>query len=386
MDNLDLFESSGVPVLSNEDIAKNVVDLVGMLDTSELNDLVIAINKIRASVHEISPFKSEPVDFVEWVKNDTVYANDYNPNSVAPPEMELLRLSINADGYTQPIVTMPDGDGKREVIDGFHRHRVGKEVPDVLARVQGYLPTVRIKDDRRDKADRMASTIRHNRARGKHKVEAMTDIVVELKKRNWSDEKIAKNLGMEADEVLRLCQISGLSELFADQEFSMSWDVEHLVDEEFTPLDSDGQPIVIEDGRILHTWDKWECYPAGFYHDKPPEGMSKDDCEQAYKKLLQDIPKFEYALARVIQEWTKSCEHYLTNDRMNRIAWLGQAALCIEMGIPSQFRGGFNMLNETEQQAANEAALKWLNLWLVRHNKPELSMDEAQSKTEANLY
>ena len=114
--------------------------------------------------------------------------------------------------------------------------------------------------------------------------------------------------------------------------------------------------------------------------------MSKDDCEQTYKTLLQDIPKFEYALARVIQEWTKSCEHYLTNDRMNRIAWLGQAALCIEMGIPSQFRGGFNMLTEAEQQAANEAALKWLNLWLVRHNKPELSMDEAQSKTEANLY
>ena len=108
MDNLDLFESSGVPVLSNEDITKNVIDLVGMLDTSELSELVIAINKIRASVHEISPFKSEPVDFVEWVKNDTVYANDYNPNSVAPPEMELLRLSINADGYTQPIVTMPE--------------------------------------------------------------------------------------------------------------------------------------------------------------------------------------------------------------------------------------------------------------------------------------
>lgn len=190
------------------------------------SDLVDAINNLRLTIHEKSPFNSEPVDCVLWVKNDLVHANDYNPNSVAPPEMELLRLSIDADGYTQPIVSMPDPDGRFEVIDGFHRHRVGKECKDIQSRVHGYLPLVQIRESQNDKTDRMASTIRHNRARGKHRVEAMSDIVIELKRRNWSDEKIAKNLGMEPDEVLRLCQISGIADLFADEDFSQSWDVD----------------------------------------------------------------------------------------------------------------------------------------------------------------
>ena len=191
-----------------------------------LEELVETINVMRETISEHSPFKSEPVDFVRWVRNDKVYANDYNPNSVAPPEMELLRLSIDADGYTQPIVSMADPDDSFEVIDGFHRHRVGKECMDIQSRVHGYLPLVQIRESQSDKTDRMASTIRHNRARGKHRVEAMSDIVIELKKRNWSDEKIATNLGMEPDEVLRLCQISGLAELFADDDFSQSWDVD----------------------------------------------------------------------------------------------------------------------------------------------------------------
>ena len=191
-----------------------------------LGEKVDAINRMRSMLHEVSPFKTEPVDFVKWVPNPLVHSNDYNPNSVAPPEMELLRLSIDADGYTQPIVSMPDPDGRFEVIDGFHRHRVGKECADIQARVHGYLPLVQIRQSQTDKTDRMASTISHNRARGKHRVEAMSDIVIELKRRNWSDEKIAKNLGMEPDEVLRLCQLSGLAELFGDQEFSKSWDVD----------------------------------------------------------------------------------------------------------------------------------------------------------------
>lgn len=190
------------------------------------DNLISAINEMREAIFEHSPFKTEPVDFVKWVKNELVHSNDYNPNSVAPPEMELLRLSIDADGYTQPIVSMADQDGTYEVIDGFHRHRVGKECADIQSRVHGYLPLVQIRATQADKTDRMASTIRHNRARGKHRVEAMSEIVIELKKRNWSDEKIAKNLGMEPDEVLRLCQISGLADLFSDEEFSSSWDIE----------------------------------------------------------------------------------------------------------------------------------------------------------------
>jgi ParB-like chromosome segregation protein Spo0J len=190
-----------------------------------LDERVTRLNKLRALVSELSPFATEPVDLVEWIPAATVHANDYNPNTVAPPEMELLRLSIMADGYTQPIVTMPDGaDDERVVIDGFHRRRVGTEMPDVAARVHGYLPVVRVRADREERNDRIASTIRHNRARGKHRVDAMSDIVIELKQRNWTDERIGRELGMEPDEVLRLCQVAGLAELFADDDFSASWD------------------------------------------------------------------------------------------------------------------------------------------------------------------
>lgn len=190
----------------------------------DLDRKVQRLNALRRLIAKHSPFEHEPVDVVEWVPADTVHANDYNPNIVAPPEMELLRLSIMADGYTQPIVTMPDEQG-RVVIDGFHRHRVGTEMKDVQQRIHGYLPVVRIKEDREDRTDRIASTIRHNRARGKHRIDAMSDIVVELKRRNWTEERIGRELGMEPDEVLRLCQISGLADLFSDDEFSASWDV-----------------------------------------------------------------------------------------------------------------------------------------------------------------
>lgn len=207
---------------------KQLIELIKQIVLLPLDEKVNAINEVKKSLHEISPFKNEPVDCVLWVKNQSVFSNDYNPNSVAPPEMELLRLSIEADGYTQPIVTMNSGGGDREVIDGFHRNRVGKECQDIQQRVQGYLPVVTINQSREDKGDRIASTIRHNRARGKHKVTAMSDIVVDLKKRNWSDEKIARELGMDADEVLRLCQISGLSEMFTDEEFSQAWEIDMI--------------------------------------------------------------------------------------------------------------------------------------------------------------
>jgi ParB-like chromosome segregation protein Spo0J len=194
-----------------------------LLTTGDLDSRVENLNWLRSEIAKHSPFDGEPVDFVRWVKADDVRANDYNPNSVAPPEMELLRLSIMADGYTQPIVTMADPEGI-QVIDGFHRNRVGKECEDVQARVHGYLPVVEIRDDRTDKGDRIASTIRHNRARGKHQVIAMSDIVMDLKRRNWSDEKIGRELGMDPDEVLRLAQITGLAEAFADRDFSEAWE------------------------------------------------------------------------------------------------------------------------------------------------------------------
>lgn len=195
------------------------------------SEKIKVINEIKIELHKHSPFKGEPVDCVLWVDSETVEANDYNPNSVAPPEMKLLEVSILEDGYTQPIVTYKKNK-VREVVDGFHRNRVGKECKSVRERVKGYLPVVTINEGRQDRGDRMAATIRHNRARGKHRVEGMSDIVVELKKRNWTDERISKNLGMEPDEVLRLCQISGLAEIFQDREFSKSWEAEAFSDEQ----------------------------------------------------------------------------------------------------------------------------------------------------------
>ncbi len=209
------------PVATLADLRRILVDLLPL--EGPMSERVEALNTVRAVVAEFSPFKSEPVDRLEWVPVEQVEANDYNPNTVAPPEMELLRLSIMADGFTQPIVTN-DEDGIKVVIDGFHRNRVGRECDDVNARIYGFLPVVQIRADRQDKGDRMASTIRHNRARGKHQVIAMSDIVLDLKRRNWSDTKIGKELGMDPDEVLRLAQITGLAEAFKDREFSQSWE------------------------------------------------------------------------------------------------------------------------------------------------------------------
>lgn len=199
--------------------------IIEQIDLLPLEEKIEAINEAKRALHKISPFKGEPVDCVVWIKNTDVRGNPYNPNSVANPEMELLRVSIDEDGYTQPIVTWMDNND-REVIDGFHRHLVGKTDPVISARVHSYLPVVTVNEDRHDQGDRMAATIRHNRARGQHSVAKMSDIVMALVKRNWSYAKISKKLGMEPDEVLRLSQISGLAEMFADKEFSEAWEAE----------------------------------------------------------------------------------------------------------------------------------------------------------------
>ena len=216
-------------------IVDDAVSRVTELADLSVEDRVEAINAIRAALHAVSPFAAEPVDFVRWVPLSAIQANDYNPNSVAPPEMRLLEHSITEDGYTQPIVAWARETGF-EVIDGFHRNRVGRESASVRKRVHGYLPLSVVNAGRQDRSDRIASTIRHNRARGKHKIDAMSDIVVELKRRNWTDEKIGRELGMEPDEVLRLTQITGLAEMFADSEFSASWDIDRAEESEVVEL------------------------------------------------------------------------------------------------------------------------------------------------------
>ena len=204
--------------------ARTLFSELGTLSEDARIDIV---NEIRMALREYSPMRREPVDCVLWVKADKLHANDYNPNSVAPPEMRLLQLSIMQDGYTQPIVAWPDGQDSYEVVDGFHRNRVAREVGAVKKRVMGRLPIAVINADRTSKENRIAATIRHNRARGKHSVDEMSDIVLDLARRNWSDERIAKELGMEPDEVLRLKQITGLAELFSDRDFSEAWEVDH---------------------------------------------------------------------------------------------------------------------------------------------------------------
>lgn len=199
--------------------------LLSIVDSLPLVEKIETMNQMKTMMHDHSPFRDEPVDCIVWVPADTVEANDYNPNKVAPPEMRLLEHSILEDGYTQPIVTWNRVEF-REVIDGFHRNRVGKESKAVRERLHGYLPVTTINSTRSASNDRMAATIRHNRARGKHQVTAMSEIVQALAKRNWDNEKISKELGMDADEVLRLKQIGGLAEMFADREFSEAWEID----------------------------------------------------------------------------------------------------------------------------------------------------------------
>ncbi len=354
--------------------------------------LVKRINDLRAVIHKYSPFADEPVDFVRWEPNEKVQGNDYNPNSVAPPEMELLATSIRADGYTQPIVVHQVGK-VFEVVDGFHRNRVGKESKDIVQRVKGHLPLVVIKADRTDKADRIAATIRHNRARGKHRVQAMSDIVIELKNRNWKNVRIAKELGMDEDEILRLCQITGLANIFADQDFSRAWEVEdseqvedfgenalHGDDvEEYRTVNTD------DPDRIFHPFDKWECHKAGLYATSV-EGKTKEGCEKAYAEFLSDLPRFEKAAKKVIATWKNSCEHYLTNTAMNRIAWIGQAAACYTTGLPNCYAAGFYLLSERQQAAANSCALKVLNLWLKKNKRKTVTMEHAAPSRQVELY
>lgn len=164
---------------------------------------------------------SSPVYNVRPVPLEKIRANAYNPNAVAPPEMRLLEKSIREDGYTMPIVCyyIPEED-IYEIVDGFHRYTVMMTCKDIREREGGMMPVVTIE---KDISNRMASTIRHNRARGSHSVDLMVNIVAELVDSGMSDEWICKNIGMDVDEILRLKQISGLAALFKDKDFSQAW-------------------------------------------------------------------------------------------------------------------------------------------------------------------
>lgn len=162
-----------------------------------------------------------PVYNVKAVPIEKIHANAYNPNHVAKPEMDLLYQSIKCDGYTQPCVVYPLENGEYEIVDGYHRYLTMLNHKDIYDRENGCLPVVTID---KDLSNRMASTIRHNRARGSHSIELMTNIVADLVESGMSDAWIMKNIGMDAEELLRLKQISGLAALFKDKDFSSSWE------------------------------------------------------------------------------------------------------------------------------------------------------------------
>ena len=194
------------------------------LDNEE--QTIEALNRIKLFLHQRSPFKDEPVDCVLWVKRAQVTANDYNPNVMSPSEKKLLETSLTKDGYTQPVVVLPSPHDRSDlqVVDGYHRYLLSKK-NSLNKRINGYLPITILDVESHTMADQMAATIRHNRARGQHQVAAMSDIVRDLSRLGWNDQKIGDELGMSQDEVLRLKQISGLAELFSEHDFSEAWTV-----------------------------------------------------------------------------------------------------------------------------------------------------------------
>lgn len=202
------------------------------LISEELRDLILKefyskdddfTEALKFWIYEnISSLKEQPIDYVRWVSVDDVVANDYNPNSVAIKEMQLLHKSIQKDGYTQPVVVVWDEDkSKYVIVDGFHRTTIMKNYPDIQKTTGRKLPVVVIE---KDINERMAATVRHNRARGTHSVVSMSDMVFSMLDRGMDDASVANELGMEAEEVVRLKHITGFSKLFADKKYSKAWE------------------------------------------------------------------------------------------------------------------------------------------------------------------
>lgn len=189
-------------------------------DDSPIAERVARYNRLTrmAADHVALP---HPTLAPQLVPVDDVKGNDYNPNKVAPPEMRLLKLSIKKDGLTMPVVVADNPEGGHVVVDGFHRTTTVKTDTEIRASTGGYLPVVRLN---KPVEDRITATVRHNMARGSHQVELTAKLVTALRKHNWTNARIGLELGMDPDEVLRLKQITGLAEAFADQEFSRAWE------------------------------------------------------------------------------------------------------------------------------------------------------------------
>lgn len=192
--------------------------ITSFVDASTCRD--DALNVLGELLYELRAHK-QPVGLVRWVPIEEVTPNDYNPNSVARVEMRLLYTSIKHDGYTQPVVTIYDEQQQRYVIvDGFHRYYTMKSNRDIYDACNGRLPIVVIE---KNINDRMAATVRHNRARGKHSIQGMSKMVFSMLERGWSDTDICNELGMGPEELLRLKHITGFSKLFEREEYRKAW-------------------------------------------------------------------------------------------------------------------------------------------------------------------
>lgn len=179
------------------------------------------LNELREDLHRISPLAAMPVDLVRWIPVGDVQANDYNPNSVAPNEMRLLHTSISHDGYTQPIVAIFDDElGKYVIVDGFHRFTTCRVHSDIQTMTKGHVPVVVIE---KSINDRMASTVRHNRARGKHSQDGMASMVFAMLEEGWDDAAICNEIGVTPEELGRLKHVTGFSKLFENAEYKQSW-------------------------------------------------------------------------------------------------------------------------------------------------------------------
>lgn len=202
-------------------LTKQLADELNKVEDKE--EKIELLNEVRMQLHETSPLKHHPVDCVVWNKSNQVEPNAYNPNAIPPPELELLHKSIAEDGYTMPIVAF-NSDAGIKIVDGFHRRLMEQIHKDISDSTLGYVPTSFIRKSQEETGDRMASTIRHNRARGVHNIELMSTIVAELVEMGKGDRWICQHIGMSPDELLRLKQITGLASLFTNKEFSMSWE------------------------------------------------------------------------------------------------------------------------------------------------------------------
>lgn len=214
--------------MTTDELTKDVVAMFASIlkALEKADDKLDLISLIRVFLHQHSPMQ-QPIDLVRWVPIDEVEPNDYNPNAVAKKEMALLYKSILHDGYTQPIVTIFDSEKKKYVIiDGFHRYFVCKTQKDIYERNEGLLPVVVLN---KTINDRMSSTVRHNRARGEHSVNGMGNMVFKMLENGWTEAEICNNLGMSAEEILKLKHITGFSKLFDDVEYRKSWETARMI-------------------------------------------------------------------------------------------------------------------------------------------------------------